>query len=45
MRTVGVDIDQTMLRTPLRITYPEGSGLQLEAGSPLFAFARAVLRL
>ncbi|MEQ1683502.1 MAG: hydroxysqualene dehydroxylase HpnE [Burkholderiaceae bacterium] len=45
MRTVGVDIDQTMLRTPLRITYPEGSGLQLEAGAPLFAFARAVLRL
>lgn len=45
MRTVGVDIDKTLLRTPLRITYPEGSGLQLEAGAPLFAFARAVLRL
>jgi squalene-associated FAD-dependent desaturase len=45
MRTVGVDIDKSLLRTPLRITYPEGSGLQLEAGAPLFAFARAVLRL
>ena len=45
MRTVGVDIDKTLLRTPLRITYPEGSGLQLEAGVPVFAFARAVLRL
>ncbi len=45
MRTIGVDIDQALLRTPLRITYPEGSGLQLEAGSPVFAFARAVLRL
>ena len=45
MRTVGVDIESALLRTPLRITYPEGSGLQLEAGSPVFAFARAVLRL
>jgi hydroxysqualene dehydroxylase len=45
MRTVGVDIDQALLRTPLRISYPEGSGLQLEAGAPVFAFARAVLRL
>lgn len=45
MRTVGVDIDKTLLRTPLRITYPEGSGLQLEAGASLLAFARAVLHL
>ena len=45
MRTVGVDLPRGLLRTPLRITYPEGSGLQLEAGSPVFAFARAVLRL
>ena len=45
MRTVGVDIDTALLRTPLRITYPEGSGLQLEAGAPALAFARAVLRL
>ena len=45
MRTVGVDLPDALLRTPLRITYPEGSGLQLAAGSPVFAFARAVLRL
>ena len=45
MRTVGVDLPNALLRTPLRITYPEGSGLQLAAGSPVFAFARAVLRL
>jgi hydroxysqualene dehydroxylase len=45
MRTVGVDLRGVLLRTPLRITYPEGSGLQLAAGSPAFAFARAVLRL
>ena len=44
MRTVGVDIEQSLLRTPLRITYPEGAGLQLEAGTPALAFARAVLR-
>jgi hydroxysqualene dehydroxylase len=42
---VGVDPQHSLLRTPLRITYPEGSGLQLEAGSPALAFARAVLRL
>jgi hydroxysqualene dehydroxylase len=45
MQTVGVDPQHSLLRTPLRITYPEGSGLQLEAGSPALAFARAVLRL
>ncbi len=45
MQTVGVDLQHALLRTPLRITYPEGSGLQLEAGSPVLAFARAVLRL
>ncbi len=44
MRLVGVDIDQTLLRTPLRVTYPDGAGLQLTAGSPLVAFASAVLR-
>ncbi len=44
MRTVGVDIDAAFLRTPLRITYPEGAGLQLEAGAAIPAFARAVLR-
>ena len=44
MRLVGVDIEQALLRTPLRITYPDGAGLQLNAGSPILAFASAVLR-
>ena len=44
MRVVGVNVEQSFLRTPLRITYPEGAGLQLQAGAPALAFARAVLR-
>ena len=44
MRKVGVDLDQALLRTPLRFTQPDGSGLHLAPGSPVVAFARAVLR-
>jgi len=44
MRTVGVDVAQALVRTPLRITYPEGAGLHLPAGAPAIAFAVAVLR-
>ena len=44
MRLVGVDIDQALLRTPLCVTYPDGAGLRLKAGSPILAFASAVLR-
>jgi hydroxysqualene dehydroxylase len=44
MRLVGVDIDRALLRTPLRVTYPDGTGLQLAPGSPILAFASAVLR-
>ncbi len=44
MRVVGADIDAHFLRTPLRITYPEGAGLHLNAGAPTVAFALAVLR-
>ena len=44
MRLVGVDIDQALLRTPLRVIYPDGAGLQLAPGSPILAFASAVLR-
>ena len=44
MRLVGVDIDQALLRTPLRVTYPDGAGLQLAPGSPLAAFGVAVMR-
>lgn len=42
MRIVGVDPDAVLLRTPLRLTEPDGRGLHLPAGSPLVAFARGV---
>ncbi|MEP7295785.1 MAG: hydroxysqualene dehydroxylase HpnE [Burkholderiales bacterium] len=44
MRAVGVDVDRALLRTPLRFTSPDGSGLHLEPGPPVTAFVRAVLR-
>jgi len=44
LRAVGVDPERALLRTPLRFTAPDGSGLQLEPGAPTVAFARAVLR-
>jgi hydroxysqualene dehydroxylase len=44
MRSVGLDVAQSFVRTPLRITYPEGAGLHLRAGAPALAFALAVLR-
>lgn len=44
MRFVGVDLDRALLRTPLKVTYPDGAGLQLQAGSPLLTFAAAVMR-
>ncbi len=44
IRSVGVDVDAALLRTPLRVTYPDGAGLRLNAGSPLFTFGVAVLR-
>ena len=42
MATLGVDPAAALLRTPLRITYPEGSGLQMQPGPALAAFTRAV---
>jgi hydroxysqualene dehydroxylase len=44
LRTLGVDIDAALLRTPLRLTGPDGAGLQLRSGAPITAFAGAVLR-
>ena len=44
MRALGVDVNSALLRTPLRFTLPDGSGLHLEPGAPMLAFARAVLR-
>ena len=43
MRTVGVDTARAFVRSPLRISYPDGAGLHLGAGLPALAFARAVL--
>jgi squalene-associated FAD-dependent desaturase len=44
MRKLDVDIEAALLRTPLRLTNPDGTGLQLRSGSAAPAFARAVLR-
>ena len=44
LRTVGVDLGEAFVRTPLRVTYPNGVGLQLDPGAPIFAFGAAVLR-
>ncbi len=44
MREVGVDPQAVLLRTPLRLTEPDGRGLHLPAGSPLVAFALATWR-
>lgn len=43
MRTVGVDVEQALLRLPLRLRYPQHEGLHLPPGPPLLAFARGVL--
>jgi hydroxysqualene dehydroxylase len=44
MQTVGVKVDEALLRTPLRLTDPQGLGLRLNPGSPVPQFAAAVLR-
>jgi hydroxysqualene dehydroxylase len=44
MRAAHVDVNQALLRTPLRFTNPDGSGLHLAPGQPMIAFARAVMR-
>ena len=43
MRSVGVDIDAAFVRSPLRLSYPDGTGLHLGVGAPALAFSRAVL--
>ncbi len=42
MREVGVDTEAALLRTPLRLTEPDGRGLHLPPGPPVLAFARGV---
>lgn len=44
MQRLGVDVQAVFVRTPLRITYTDGSGLQLNPGRPVPAFVMAVLR-
>ncbi len=44
LREIGIDVGEAFARTPLRITYPDGVGLQLNPGAPVLAFAGAVLR-
>ncbi|MES3015455.1 MAG: FAD-dependent oxidoreductase, partial [Pseudomonadota bacterium] len=44
LRSVGVAADDAFVRTPLRVTCPDGSGLHLNPGAPLLAFGGAVLR-
>lgn len=43
MRTVGADPDVLLLRRPLQMRYPDGSGLSLPAGPAMMAFARGVV--
>lgn len=42
MRTVGVDLDAALMRTPLRLVEPDGRGLKLPPGPPILAFTRGV---
>ncbi|CAM5797256.1 hydroxysqualene dehydroxylase HpnE [Rhizobacter fulvus] len=44
LRTLGVEPADAFVRTPLRVTYPDGIGLQLRPGAPMQAFGSAVLR-
>ena len=44
MQEVGVDTDAVLLRTPLRLTEPDGRGLHLPPGPPILAFAAGVWR-
>lgn len=42
LTAVGVDHARVFHRMPLSLRFPDGRGLQLRAGTPLVAFARAV---
>ncbi|MCR5864970.1 hydroxysqualene dehydroxylase HpnE [Aquincola sp. J276] len=43
MRTVGASPEALLLRCPLALVYPDGSGLRLPPGSAIPAFVRGVL--
>jgi squalene-associated FAD-dependent desaturase len=42
MRSVGADPAALLHRQPLELRYPDGRGLRLKSGHPLWAFVRAV---
>ena len=42
MRMLGVDPAQVLLRAPLALRYPDGSGLALPGGPPMISFLRGV---
>lgn len=44
MRSVGVDPERVLLRRPLELLYPDGSGLRMPRGPVHLAFTWAVLR-
>ena len=44
LQALGVAAGDAFVRTPLRISYPDTTGLHLEPGMPALAFAAAVLR-
>jgi squalene-associated FAD-dependent desaturase len=44
MRLVGAAPEDTLLRQPLALLYPDGRGLRLRPGPPLTSFLLAVLR-
>jgi len=43
MRIVGVDERHAFVRTPLRLSGPDGQGLHLPSGTPILAFTRGVM--
>ena len=43
MQIVGVDERRAFVRTPLRLSGPDGRGLHLPAGAPMLAFTRGVM--
>lgn len=43
MRTVGIEPEDVLMRQPLHLTFPDGTGLRMPSGAPVPAFARAVL--
>jgi len=42
MRTLGVEPGAVLLRAPLALRYPDGSGLALPGGRPMVSFVRGV---